>query len=155
MTPHPDADRTAACVQCPDRPWADRQWGLCIFDDVVEHCSPSSFKYASYFLGQMLQSLGDLRPEVRQAAAYGVGVMAQCGGDNYSQYCTGGTPSRFVYPSIYLHLLSLSVSICLSIYTSRSIYLYLYRYLSISIYFYLSLALSVYLYLSLYISIYC
>lgn len=66
MTPHPDADRTAGCVQCPDRPWADRQWGLCIFDDVVEHCSPSSFKYASYFLGQMLQSLGDLRPEVRQ-----------------------------------------------------------------------------------------
>ncbi|XP_075873373.1 importin-5 [Nelusetta ayraudi] len=77
---------------CPDRPWADRQWGLCIFDDVVEHCSPSSFKYASYFLGQMLQSLGDLRPEVRQAAAYGVGVMAQCGGDNYSQYCTEAIP---------------------------------------------------------------
>lgn len=80
--------------QCPDRPWADRQWGLCIFDDVVEHCSPSSFKYASYFLGQMLQSLGDLRPEVRQAAAYGVGVMAQYGGDSYTQYCTGGTPPR-------------------------------------------------------------
>lgn len=108
---------------------------------MVEHCSPSSFKYASYFLGQMLQSLGDLRPEVRQAAAYGVGVMAQCGGDNYSQYCTGGTPSRFVYPSIYLHLLSLSVSIylCLSIYISLSVY----GYLSISIYFYLSLSLSV------------
>lgn len=84
------------CVQCPDRPWADRQWGLCIFDDVIEHCSPSSFKYANYFLGQMLQSLGDLRPEVRQAAAYGVGVMAQFGGESYSQYCTGGTWSNSI-----------------------------------------------------------
>ncbi|CAB1327664.1 unnamed protein product [Coregonus sp. 'balchen'] len=62
---------------CPSRPWADRQWGLCIFDDVVEHCSPSSFKYADYFLRPMAQSLCDTSPEVRQAAAYGVGVMAQ------------------------------------------------------------------------------
>lgn len=75
--------------QCPNRPWADRQWGLCIFDDVVEHCSPSSFKYAEYFLRPMLQSLCDSSPEVRQAAAYGVGVMAQYGGENYRPFCTG------------------------------------------------------------------
>lgn len=77
------------CVQCPNRPWADRQWGLCIFDDVVEHCSPTSFKYAEYFLQPMLQSLGDSSPEVRQAAAYGIGVMAQYGGENYRPFCTG------------------------------------------------------------------
>ncbi|XP_013880580.1 importin-5 [Austrofundulus limnaeus] len=77
---------------CPNRPWADRQWGLCIFDDVVEHCSPSSFKYAEYFLRPMLQSLCDSSPEVRQAAAYGVGVMAQFGGENYRPFCTEALP---------------------------------------------------------------
>ncbi|TWW64295.1 Importin-5 [Takifugu flavidus] len=77
---------------CPNRPWADRQWGLCIFDDIVEHCSPSSFKYAEYFVQRMLQSLGDSSPEVRQAAAYGVGVMAQYGGENYRSFCTDAIP---------------------------------------------------------------
>ncbi|XP_070711530.1 importin-5 [Pempheris klunzingeri] len=77
---------------CPNRPWADRQWGLCIFDDVVEHCSPSSFKYAEYFLRPMLQSLCDSSPEVRQAAAYGVGVMAQNGGERYRPFCTEAIP---------------------------------------------------------------
>ncbi|XP_068612345.1 LOW QUALITY PROTEIN: importin-5 [Brachionichthys hirsutus] len=77
---------------CPNRPWADRQWGLCIFDDVVEHCSPSSFKYAEYFLQPMAQSLGDLSPEVRQAAAYGVGVMAQYGGESYRPFCSEAMP---------------------------------------------------------------
>uniref|UniRef100_A0A670KJ57 Importin 5 n=1 Tax=Podarcis muralis TaxID=64176 RepID=A0A670KJ57_PODMU len=60
---------------CPHRPWPDRQWGLCIFDDVIEHCSPSSFKYAEYFLRPMLQSICDNSPEVRQAAAYGIGIL--------------------------------------------------------------------------------
>uniref|UniRef100_A0A8C4P0Y8 Importin-5 n=1 Tax=Dicentrarchus labrax TaxID=13489 RepID=A0A8C4P0Y8_DICLA len=77
---------------CPNRPWADRQWGLCIFDDVVEHCSPCSFKYAEYFLQPMAQSLGDSSPEVRQAAAYGVGVMAQYGGERYRPFCTEAMP---------------------------------------------------------------
>uniref|UniRef100_A0A8B9GSU4 Importin 5 n=1 Tax=Amazona collaria TaxID=241587 RepID=A0A8B9GSU4_9PSIT len=77
---------------CPHRPWPDRQWGLCIFDDIVEHCSPSSFKYAEYFLRPMLQSICDNSPEVRQAAAYGVGVMAQFGGDSYRPFCTEALP---------------------------------------------------------------
>lgn len=76
-------------LQCPHRPWPDRQWGLCIFDDVVEHCSPASFKYAEYFLRPMLESVCDSSPEVRQAAAYGVGVMAQFGGDSYRPVCPG------------------------------------------------------------------
>lgn len=37
----------------------------------------------------MLQYVCDSSPEVRQAAAYGLGVMAQYGGDNYSPFCTG------------------------------------------------------------------
>uniref|UniRef100_A0A8C3TI54 TOG domain-containing protein n=1 Tax=Chelydra serpentina TaxID=8475 RepID=A0A8C3TI54_CHESE len=77
---------------CPHRPWPDRQWGLCIFDDIVEHCSPSSFKYAEYFLRPMLQSICDNSPEVRQAAAYGVGVMAQFGAESYRPFCTEALP---------------------------------------------------------------
>ncbi|XP_023570964.1 importin-5 [Octodon degus] len=77
---------------CPHRPWPDRQWGLCIFDDVIEHCSPASFKYAEYFLRSMLQYVCDNSPEVRQAAAYGLGVMAQFGGDNYRPFCTEALP---------------------------------------------------------------
>jgi len=61
---------------------------------VVEHCSPASFKYAEYFLRPMLQSLCDTSPEVRQAAAYGVGVMAQYGGETYRPFCTGTAPLR-------------------------------------------------------------
>ncbi|XP_068165372.1 importin-5 isoform X2 [Antennarius striatus] len=80
---------------CPNRPWADRQWGLCIFDDVVEHCSPASFKYAELFLQPLGQSLGDPSPEVRQAAAYGVGVMAQYGGDSYRAFCSEAIPLLF------------------------------------------------------------
>lgn len=37
----------------------------------------------------MLQYVCDNSPEVRQAAAYGLGVMAQYGGDNYRPFCTG------------------------------------------------------------------
>ncbi|XP_069614109.1 importin-5 [Ranitomeya imitator] len=77
---------------CPHRPWPDRQWGLCIFDDIIEHCSPTSFQYAEYFLRPLLQSICDNSPEVRQAAAYGVGVMAQFGGDNYRPFCTEAVP---------------------------------------------------------------
>ncbi|XP_062957947.1 importin-5 [Cynocephalus volans] len=77
---------------CPHRPWPDRQWGLCIFDDVIEHCSPASFKYGEYFLRPMLQYVCDNSPEVRQAAAYGLGVMAQYGGDNYRRFCTEALP---------------------------------------------------------------
>lgn len=49
----------------------------------------------------MVQSLGDSSPEVRQAAAYGVGVMAQYGGENYRPFCTG-----MAWPWLEMHMLS-------------------------------------------------
>lgn len=48
----------------------------------------------------MMQSLCDTSPEVRQAAAYGVGVMAQFGGENYRPAFTGGM--SFVAKIIHL-----------------------------------------------------
>lgn len=37
----------------------------------------------------MLHALEDSAPEVRQAAAYGFGVMGMYGGNVYAQACTG------------------------------------------------------------------
>lgn len=75
-----------------DKPWTDRQWGICMFDDLIEFCGPISWQYKDYFLGPILQNLCDRTPEVRQASAYGVGVMAKCGGPNYAQACVEAVP---------------------------------------------------------------
>merc|ERR1712032_944943 len=64
----------------PARPWSDLQWGLCIFDDLVEYTGPECQKYESIFLARMLACVSSPQPEVRQAAAYGCGVLGQFGG---------------------------------------------------------------------------
>ena len=46
-------------------------------------------KYQQCFLQSLLELLCDNQPEVRQAAAYGVGVLAQFGGQGYSQALSG------------------------------------------------------------------
>ncbi|ESO05871.1 hypothetical protein HELRODRAFT_188208 [Helobdella robusta] len=76
----------------PDRPWSDRQWGLCIFDDLLEFAGPSSQMFIQYFLESMVKSITDQRPEVRQAAAYGVGVMAKFGGPAFAGTCSEVLP---------------------------------------------------------------
>uniref|UniRef100_A0A8C4QHS1 Karyopherin (importin) beta 3 n=1 Tax=Eptatretus burgeri TaxID=7764 RepID=A0A8C4QHS1_EPTBU len=73
-------------------PWADKQWGLCMLDDILEHCGPASLPLASCFLQPMLHYVCDTSPEVRQAAAYGVGIMAKHGGDGYRQACAEALP---------------------------------------------------------------
>ncbi|CRK99390.1 CLUMA_CG012554, isoform A [Clunio marinus] len=70
----------------PSRPsWADRQWGICIFDDLIEFCGPACAQYQTCFLQLMIQYCKDKQPEVRQAAIYGCGILAQCGGDQFAQ----------------------------------------------------------------------
>ena len=64
----------------PTRPWSDLQWGLCIFDDLVEYTGPTAAKYQQVFLARMLGCVTSQQPEVRQAAAYGCGVLGLCGG---------------------------------------------------------------------------
>jgi len=68
----------------PERPWSDRQWSLCVFDDVIEHTGAASIKYSEFFVRPMLQYLSDESPEVRQAASYGIGVMAMSASDTYA-----------------------------------------------------------------------
>lgn len=76
----------------PERPYTDRQWALCVWDDVIEFCGPDSVKYQGYFLKRLLESLVDEAPEIRQAASYGCGMMAMNGGVQYAQACASAVP---------------------------------------------------------------
>ena len=69
------------------RPASDRQWALCVFDDLLEYTGSASVKYQQYFLKALLSGIQDQNPDVRQAAAYGCGVMAQFGGNGYADVC--------------------------------------------------------------------
>ncbi|XP_046806157.1 importin-5 isoform X2 [Lucilia cuprina] len=71
----------------PARSWSDRQWGLCAFDDVIEFCGPASAPYQQFFTPALLQYVCDKSPEVRQAAAYGCGVLGQFGGEQFAVTC--------------------------------------------------------------------
>ncbi|XP_014663942.1 PREDICTED: importin-5-like [Priapulus caudatus] len=75
-----------------ERPWPDHQWGLCIFDDALEHGGPPVIKYQEYFLRPLMQHIVNSHGEVRQAAAYGAGVMAQFAGPEFAQACAEAIP---------------------------------------------------------------
>lgn len=70
----------------PDRGPADRQWALCVFGDLVEACGPAAAPYTEKFVPAMLQYTQDANAHVRQAAAYGCGAMALCGGAPFEQF---------------------------------------------------------------------
>jgi len=76
----------------PQRPYTDRQWALCVWDDVVEFCGPDSIKYQEFFLKRLVEQIIDETPEVRQAASYGAGLMAMNGGPQYAQACASCIP---------------------------------------------------------------
>lgn len=76
----------------PERPYSDRQWALCVWDDVIEFCGTDSIKYQEFFLKRLLEQIIDETPEVRQAASYGVGLMGMNGGAQYAQACASAMP---------------------------------------------------------------
>jgi len=76
----------------PGRPWSDLQWGLCIFDDLMEYTGPVSQKYEGIFLARLLAAVSSPQPEVRQAAAYGCGVLGQHGGPGLAPAAAQAVP---------------------------------------------------------------
>jgi hypothetical protein len=74
------------------RPYPDYQWAICMFDDLIEFGGMGSMKYQQYFLQPMVLALGHQEPEVRQAAAYGFGIMGMYGGTGYAQTCADSLP---------------------------------------------------------------
>ncbi|CAF1129300.1 unnamed protein product [Rotaria sordida] len=74
---------------------SDRQWALCVFDDVIQFTGAHSHRYSQFFLTRMAESLADSSAEVRQAAAYGFGVMGMSGGPVYARACAEALPPLF------------------------------------------------------------
>lgn len=72
-----------------------RQWGLCIMDDVLEYCGPESTRYANYITKPLIEGCRDASPAIRQAAAYGIGVAAHRGGAPWAQFLGGSIPFLF------------------------------------------------------------
>ncbi|CAH0388175.1 unnamed protein product [Bemisia tabaci] len=76
----------------PNHSWADHQWAMCIFDDVIESGGPACIKYQQYFLGPMTTYIRDKVPQVRQTAIYGCGVLAMFGGPTFASTCAEVLP---------------------------------------------------------------
>jgi hypothetical protein len=76
-----------------NRPWRDRQWGTCIYDDVIEYGgNQGRSTYKHVYLEPLLAHVCDEYPEVRQAAAYGVGLLAMKGGAEFATDCARAIP---------------------------------------------------------------
>ena len=48
----------------PSRSVSDRQWALCVFDDVIQFTGAHSHRYSQLFLTRMAESLADPSAEV-------------------------------------------------------------------------------------------
>ena len=48
----------------PGRSVSDRQWALCVFDDVIQFTGAHSHRYSQFFLSRMAESLSDPSAEV-------------------------------------------------------------------------------------------
>ncbi|VBB81386.1 Putative importin beta-3 subunit [Podospora comata] len=66
-----------------------RQWGLCIMDDVLEYCGARSGNYATMISEALVRGCQDPSPAIRQAAAYGIGVAARHGGEQWATFLAG------------------------------------------------------------------
>ena len=49
------------------RSLSDRQWALCVFDDVIQFTGAHSHRYAQFFLSPMAECLADPAPEVNSS----------------------------------------------------------------------------------------
>jgi len=62
-----------------DRPRAERQFAICIFDDIVENAKERSHQLFQFYLPFLLQYSQDPHRGLRQACTYGLGVCVQYG----------------------------------------------------------------------------
>jgi hypothetical protein len=74
----------SAMLQAPDA--ADRRTALCVFDDIFENAISFSIGFLPQFLPIYLQQAVDVDADVRQAAVYGLGVLAQHGGEAFAPH---------------------------------------------------------------------
>ena len=72
-----------------------RQWALCIMDDVLEFCGDQSWSYQNHIQKPLIDGMRDQAPANRQAACYGVGIAAQKGGASWSAFVSESLPLLF------------------------------------------------------------
>ena len=72
-----------------------RQWALCVMDDVLEFCGPASWQYQTHIAQPLVDGMHDEAPANRQAACYGVGVAAQKGGSQWAAFVNSALPMLF------------------------------------------------------------
>lgn len=72
-----------------------RQWALCIIDDVLEFCGEQSWQYQQHIRQPLLVGLQDPNPANRQAACYGIGVAAHKGGQSWGPFVIETLPALF------------------------------------------------------------
>ena len=72
-----------------------RQWALCIMDDVLEFCGDQSWSYQNHIQQPLVDGMRDEVPANRQAACYGVGIAAQKGGPAWSTFAVESIPALF------------------------------------------------------------
>ena len=72
-----------------DRSAEDRRIAICIFDDMVEyaHANGACLKYLEAFMPHLLAGCIDENADVRQCAAYGLGIAAQHLGGSVQPIC--------------------------------------------------------------------
>ena len=78
-----------------------RQWALCIMDDVLEFCGTEAWNYKDHIMQPLASGLQDENAANRQAAAYGVGVAAQKGGPAWADFVAASIPSLFQVTQIH------------------------------------------------------
>ncbi|RWS08235.1 importin-5-like protein [Dinothrombium tinctorium] len=76
----------------PDRCWTEHQWCICVVDDIIEHCGPKSLKYKDFFIPLLVSGIQSTHPAIRQAAAYGWGVLGKYGGEVFASECSNCIP---------------------------------------------------------------
>ena len=72
-----------------------RQWALCVMDDVCEFCGPESWRYHTHIIQPIIDGMADDVPANRQAATYGAGVAAQKGGEPWAEFANASLPLLF------------------------------------------------------------
>ncbi|MCD7465041.1 hypothetical protein HAX54_000434 [Datura stramonium] len=69
-----------------DKTDEERRIAIYIFDDVAELCREASRKYYDTYLPFILEACNDESSDVRQAAAYGLGICAEYGGSVFKPF---------------------------------------------------------------------
>ena len=72
-----------------------RQWAICIMDDVLEFCGAQSWQFKDHMIQPLINGMMDPNASNRQAAAYGVGIAAQKGGENWSEFVAASIDTLF------------------------------------------------------------